>query len=116
MSSAPANNETDDPNDDLPPPDYDEYADAARHTEEFLASFMHNSDDCSDEEPVHITANMMSSADDDMWLLASDQNDSSPPVMRDQPNNDNDKTLTSSATPSLDPCLTPMRFMLSKCR
>ncbi len=73
MSSSPANNETDDPNDDRQPPDYDEYEDAARHTEEFLASFMHNSDDCSNDEPVRITANMMSRADDDMWILASDR-------------------------------------------
>jgi hypothetical protein len=103
MSSAPANNITDDPNDDLPPPDYDEYEDAARHTEEFLASFMHNSDDFSENEPIHITANMMSNADEDMWLLSSDQDDSAPAVTRGQQNNDSDTTLAVAATPSLDP-------------
>ena len=91
MSSAPANNITDDSNDDRQPPDYDEYEDAARHTEEFLASFMHDSDDGYDDEPVRITANMMSSTDDDMWILEPDQNEPS------------DKTSTAPATPSLDP-------------
>jgi hypothetical protein len=55
-----------DPTDDLPP-DYDENEDAATYTEEFLASFMRNSYDCYDDEPVHITAKMISN--DEMWLL-----------------------------------------------
>jgi hypothetical protein len=100
MSSAPANNLTDDPTDDLPP-DYDEYEDAARHTEKFLASFMHNSDDCYDDEPVHITANMMSN--DEMRLLSSEPDNSSPALSRGNQSSENETALAAAATPNLDP-------------
>jgi hypothetical protein len=69
MSSAPTTQDTFSSPEDV----YEK--DAARHTEEFLANLVYNSHDnehdgysSQNDDPVHVTANMMEN--DDLWILS----------------------------------------------